>query len=252
MTAGSNKTNVRAIARQLVLSSFGGSVQSRDVFSDGSTQPVGEQKDSAKPNWEQKNYKLSFTVQLEEISVDGDKHVYQISLNDDANLSMLPISKRSKSATGQAVTVPQKKSKSKKVAVVYGIQQDGKLSLPHTSGLKSLTGIADFYSWLLGQIDDAIQFRLQQQKNQKTDDDAGKRDESPQPQEDVGKHKKAGRGKKVRAEVLPEALPEEAAVLVENDGPVLGNGYANIVNQLGVDAMDTFDGTGLEGVTLEF
>lgn len=218
MTMKEQMKDVRPIARQLVLSGMRDSIQPKDVFGDGSSEESERQETAKKPDWQSKVYNISITFQFEQVSVDGDKHVYSILFNDDANLLATPISTRSKKAIGPTVTIPQKKSKSKKMAMVYRVHESGSATFSHPVGQAALRDVAEVYSFILGQIDDAIQFRLQQQAEQTTGNDTRQRDKGTLAPKDVGRHQTARRGEKIRAQVLPETLPETSPALVETDG----------------------------------
>jgi len=249
---GSTK-DVRPIARQFVLSGFVNSIQQEDVYSDGSKKQLVRENVGAKgPDWKQKSYQATINFIVEEVSVDSDKHIYYISINDDANLSIATYSTRGKKATSENVTVPQTQSKTKKLALVYGIHEDGSCTFSHPSGQTGARILADVYSFLLGQIDDAIQFRLQQLADKARNDDTGERIESTLPQENVGEHPKARRGKKVLPQVLPKTIPENSPLLVAYERAVLGNGYENEPDKPGGMDDNTFIGSALENFTPEF
>lgn len=232
MSEGKN-TDVRPVARQFVLSGWSDSIQPKDVYSDGTTnEPRGEEATQGGREWQQKVYKLSFSLIVEQVSDDGNQHVYKVLVNDDSDLLVSTYSKRSKKTTSSALAVPKKKSKGKSLALVYGVHPDGKCTLSHPTGQAGAILTAELYSWLLGQIDDVIQYRLQQQNKQTTDDDTGQRVESASTPTNVGGHQTRGRGKALRPKVRAEALPEEGAGMVETYGEILGERRGHIEDRL--------------------
>lgn len=214
--------NVRALARQLVLSGCGNSIQSKDIYSDGDETIGRRAKTTKEPQWEQTVYRAAVSFVIEQVSVGSDKHEYKIFINDDADLSLCTYAKRGKKATSDVFTVPQAKSQTKTLAMVYGVHKSGELSLSLTARQEGVQNAADVYSWLLGQIDDAVQFRLQRLEEQAHNDDPAKRDKGTLPQENVGEHQAPRRRKTVRTKIRTKTIPEDPSVLVGVDGQVLG------------------------------
>lgn len=245
--------DVKAIARQFVLSGLSGIMEPREIYSDGSTQQLGRKENDTKgPDWQQKTYQATVSFIIEETGLAGDKHEYRVRLNDDAHLLVTTYSARSKKATSPTVAIPQKKGKDTTLALVYGVHKEGPGTLAHPTGQEGIRIAANIYSFLLGQIDNAIQYRLHQLKGQETTDDTGERYSSSLLRKDVGGHKKTGGGKEIRPKVLSEALPETTPILVEAIGALLGDGHPDYQDRIKRVGDDNFIGTGLEDFTPEF
>lgn len=227
--------NVRREYRQSFISGFEPVVQSRDENGNRKTDVVVESSPPVKRGAGM--YQVTLTFIIESVGDYRDEHAYRILLNDDPDISVLPVSKRSKKAIGQAARLPKKGLKGgDSFTMVYGIQPSGQRTLSHTPQHPLQRVAPQIYSYLLGAIDRAIECTILEPEDETSNDDARKRSEGTPTQENVGTDKKKGRRKKVLPEILPETLPEEASGMVEVDGTVLGWGQANSeirLNQLG-------------------
>lgn len=227
--------NVRREYRQSFISGFEHIAQSRDENGNRKTDVVVESSAAIKKG--QRMYNVSISLIIEQISNDSGQYIYRILLNDDPNISCTPLSTRSKKAIGQAASLPKKNIKGgDSFSMVYGIHKDGKCSLSHTSQHPIQRVAPQVYSFILGAIDRAIECTILLPEDEKGNDDTGERSKGTPTQKSLGENKKTRRGKKIRAEVLPETLPEEAPGMVEIDREVLGRRQANSEirsNQLG-------------------
>lgn len=221
MTGKKGPKNVRREYRQSFISGFEHLAQSRDENGNRKTDVVVESSAPIKRG--QGMYNVSVTFVIEQVSNDSGEYVYRILLNDDPDISVLPISKRSKKAIGQVASLPKAGNKGgDSFSMVYGIHESGKRPLSHTPEHPVFRVASQVYSFLLGTIDRAIECTILIPNDTKTNDDAGERVQGPQSQESLGANKKAGRSKKIRAKILPEATPEKATSMVEINGPILG------------------------------
>lgn len=219
--------NVRREYRQSYLSGFEHIAQSANQ--DGDSQKIKRLTDSPpKINKGQRSYSVSVQVIIEQVSNDSGEYTYRVLLNDDPNIFVSPYSIRSKKETGQAVDLPKKGIKGgDSFSLVYGIHKGQKRTLSHTAQHPLQRVVPQIYSFILGALDRAIECTILIPEDKAANDDTGKRIESTPTQESMGTDKKKGRGKKIRAEVLPETLPENSPLLVALDRALLGSGQGN-------------------------
>lgn len=225
--------NARAAYRQLFLSGYEHIAQPKDP--DGNSKTVKRLTDAAPQIVKgQRSYQVSLTFVIEQTGNDSSQYDYRILLNDDPNISVTPYSIRGKKTTGQVVDLPKTGIKGgDSFSMVYGIHQSGQRTLSHSPQHPIQRVAPQLYSFFLGAIDRAIECTILLTPKQEGNDDTGKRSESTPTQKGLGTDKKKGRGKKVLSEVLPETLPEKAAVMVEVNGEILGRGQANSETELG-------------------
>lgn len=218
--------NVRRGYRQLFISGFEHLAQSRDENGNSKTEIVVGGSKPVKRG--ERSYKVSFTLILEQVSNDSGEYVYRVLVNDDPDISVTPYSIRSKKETGQTAHLPKTGIKGgSSFSLVYGIHESGNCSLSHTAQ-HSLPKVApQLYSIAMGAIHRAIECTILLPENEKENDDTGERSEGSPTQKSLGTDKEKRRSKKVRAEVLPEAIPEKTPVLVETDRAILGERPGN-------------------------
>lgn len=234
------KKNVGRIYRQQVLSGYEHIIQPQDT--DGNS-PSNEQRreEKVKPSfWQQKSYQVSFSVIIEKVGDSGDQHNYRIHLNGDSDISLSPISIRSKKVSQSPYTIHQPQAKKGiKIPLVYGIHKSGVRSLSYPDGYSIPEGIAHVYSFLLGQLDRAIECTLQQQENQAGNDDSGQRAKGTQSPENLGEHQAEGWSEKVLPEIRNETVPEKDTMVDGTPWKILGNRLANGQDKLGGVGNDT-------------
>lgn len=220
--------DVKSGLRQLVLSGFQGYGKPERNGNNGAEQSVKQEAPQGARYWQQKAYIVTVPVVIEPAGSGSDGNEYTVYIPDDANLLIAPYSARSKRTLAPAFTIhSQESTKNVKVPVVYGISENGKRSLSHPARYTTVQGIANIYSSFLGRIATTIECLLQHGENKAGADDTGKREKGTRPPKSVGATKKSGRGKKVLPEILPEAPTEDATVLVENGGEILGDRHGN-------------------------
>lgn len=223
---GTKPTNVRREYRQSFLSGYEHIAQSRDENGNSKAEIVVDGSPKVKRG--QAMYQVSVTFLIEQVSSDSGEYLYRVLLNDDPDILAMPVSKRSKKPTGQNAYLPKTGVKGgDSFSLVYGVYQSRQRSLSHTPQHPLQRVTPQIYSFLLGVIDRAIECTILIPENAPRIDDPGQRIESTPTQKSIRDNKKKGRRKKIRAKVLSEALPEEAASVVEIDGQVLGRGQAN-------------------------
>jgi len=227
MISKQKRENVVKRYRQLFLSGYEHTAQSSDEKRDSQKNAkIPEQRPEVPRG--KGSYNVSVQFVIEEIGNDCGKHTYRVLLNDDPNILIAPYSIRSKKETGQTFNLPKKNIKGgTSFSVVYGVHEKGGSSLSHTEQHKIQFVTPLLYSFILGAIDRAIECTVLEPNKEQANDDTNKRIESTPPPKNVGTDKKAGRGKKIRAKVLPKALPEEAAGVVETNGSLLGGRQAD-------------------------
>lgn len=214
--------NVRRQYRQLLLSGYEHPAQSTNEKRDHKTLPKLT-TEPPKLRKGERAYNLSIQVVIEQVSNDSGEYIYRVLLNDDPNLSVTPYSVRGKKETGPAVDLPKKGNKGgDSFSMVYGIHKGGQRALSHTPQHPLQRVLPQIYSFILGAIDRAIECTILIPEEAPRIDDPGQRIESTPTQKSLGADKKKRRGKALRPQVLPETLPEEAAILVADDGQVLG------------------------------
>lgn len=245
--------NVRRLYTQQVLSGFKHLIQPADQDGDS---PQNEQRGAEKlPQefWKQKNYQISISVIIEDVSTDSNEHQYKISINDDADILISPVSRVRQKTPKQVVTIHQEtNSQTRKVPMVYGIHEGGISSLSYPIGYSIGRGITEFYSFLLGQIDRAIERVVLEQKNETGNDDTGKREKSPQSPKDLGDDTETRRSSKVRNKIRNENKPKNRSSVDEANGKILGRRPPNTGDRLDKVGDDPFIGTGLEKLSVDF
>ena len=215
--------NVGRNYRQLFFSGFKSDIQPGNE--DGNSKTVKQVAERQEPVKGARCYKILVPVIIEQTSYDSGQYNYRILLNDNANLPISPYSIRGKKDIGPSANAPKKEGRrTNAIHLVYGVHEDGVRALSHTNQSNVQPDAAQIYSFVLGQIDRAIECTIFEHQNGKGDDDTGKRVESTSPSKSVRSNKKTRRSKKVLPEVLPETLPEEPARMVEVDREVLGWG----------------------------
>jgi hypothetical protein len=244
--------NARPLYRQQVLSGYERFVQPENQ-DDSSSQDEQGREETPKGFWQQKSYLLSIPIIIEKTGFRGDEYQYKILINDDADIPVSSYSARSKKATSSPVTIhSETSSKTNKIPMVYGIHEGEVNPFSHPDGRGVPELIASIYSYVLGQIDRTLQRAVQFPAQQEGNDDARQRNKGTQSHKSLGANMDGRRGKKVRAEVRAEATSESSSKVDENDREILGNRPGDREDKLvGVDN-DTFEGTGLEGIPLEF
>lgn len=222
MSKKGKKADVGRIYRQQVLSGYERAIQPGNK--DGGSEENKQVEDVASEDISQEGcYLVSVTFIVDKVGNDGNGNLYNISVNDDSDLLITPVSKRSKKPTKPTVTVHQEKSaKTTKIPMVYGIHQEGQYTLSLASEHTLPRAIASIYSFILVQANRAIERTLFKPTHQEANDDTRERAKGSLTQEDVGANKTARRGKKIRSEVLPKTAPETTAKVDEIDRPVLG------------------------------
>jgi len=222
MSNKEQQKDVRRVYRQQLLSGFKGYGQPKE-WNGNSEKTVNPHQETKLPK--SKSYTVFIPVIITKTSMEGDEHKYSISLNAYTDISMSPHSPRSKRATKPVISIPgEAGKKADKIPVVYGVQQDGSYSLSSTVGLPTIRAMQVIYSNVLGTLDRAIQFALQQQEDAQSDDDTGQRVKGSFSPKNVAKNKARGRSKKIRAKIRAEATPKESSVLDEAIGKILGDG----------------------------
>jgi len=234
MAKRSKKQNAISQFHQQVLSGWSSYGKPENWDSGGDEAQQGGEETASKSIFKSSTYLLSIPVIIEQASVLGNEHVFSISLNDDTHLSISTYSKRSKKKSKETVTIhPAESRKFPPVHLVYGIHENGQLSLPSFAKQEMVEIVAQVYSQILGKINSAIQRALYERAKRATNDDSGKRSESSPTSKSVGEPKKRGGGKKIRAEVLPETVSKVPAELVEVNGAILGDRPKDIESELG-------------------
>lgn len=248
-----SRKDVRRIYRQQVLSGFRHLIQPSHKDSDSPSDEQRGTQELPPEFWQQREYQVSISVIIETLSPGSHEYKYQICINDDTDILITPTSKRRKKVPKQIATIHQETiTKTRKIPMVYGIHEEKKRTLSYPDGFSIGQGITEFYSFLLGQIDRAIEHIVQQQKNQKGNDDARERTKSSPSQENVGDDKKTGRGSKVRTKVRTKAIPENTAKVDETNWSLLGGGSPNFNDRLDEMGDDPNLGNALEGLSLDF
>lgn len=245
--------NARRIYTQQVLSGFEHLNQPEDENGNSSQNEQGRTEKLPPKFWEQKSYQVSISVIIEKTSTGSNQHEYSISLNADSDILIAPIAKSGKKTTQSPHTIHREKvTKTRKIPMVYGIHKAGVDTLSYPARYPTSTGVTEFYSYLLGQIDRAIECTIQQQEITSGNDDSGQRSESPPTPKNVGSNKAKRRGSKILPKIRNEALSEVPPKVDDINGAVLGGGSSNTGDRLDTMGNDTFVGTGLENVSLDF
>jgi len=197
---------------------------------ESSDSPSSEQRGEEAPPafWKSKAHTVSITALIEQTSLPDGQYLIELSFPDDVNLSLRSYSKRGKKQSKEISEIPVEKSRKwPKIHLVYGVSEDGGVSLPHFAKQETGTVVTQLFSQVLGRIDAASKRTILERKKQTANDDAGKRSKSTPTSKNVGVTKKPRGSKKIRNEVLPETVSKEASVLVEPNRQVLGSGSEN-------------------------
>jgi len=219
--------NAESIYRQQLLSGW------RDFgkpenWDGGSSQKKSTPKKNSRGVWKSKVHQISIPVVIEEISIDGNKHYYRISVNPYSDLPITAYSKRSKKATSQIFTIAATEGKKEtEIPMVYGVSKEGVNSLSYPPGFAPLDGFAHVYSRVLVAIDRAIGRVIREQEAEKRGDDTTSSFESPSTQKGLGKPETSRGSKKIRSEIRSKNQAEEATVVNGVDGEILGVGLAD-------------------------
>lgn len=208
MTKRKNSQNARQRYYQTVLTGCGHLFEPKNTDSDSNAreQTPAEEREA----WEQKSYKLAIEIIVSEVSISDSEYSYNIQINANPDIPVIPISGSGKGLPKQAFTIRGKKGGRKtKLPMVYGIPKAGTGSFSRTSGNTPVHDITRLHSAILEQIDRAIERRVQFITDQKTGDDPGSSLQGTLPQKDLGEDTQGGRGKAIRAKVLPKDTPKE-------------------------------------------
>lgn len=223
MAAKKGPGNARRIYRQQVLSGWERVNQPENTNSGSETPRSGNE--TPQDITGKKYYQVLIPVIIETVGASDLEYNIRIHLNANADLLISPYSLGSKKAVEPTIAVPRENGeKVSKVHMVYGIHTSGMYSLSYPIGHKPQQGIAEFYSFLLGKIDDALQRALLKPEKQKVNDDARERVKSSPTPKNLGTNKAKGRREKVHPEIQPETLSETSTGMDETNGEVLGNG----------------------------
>lgn len=244
--------NVESRLRQQVLSGWSGYGQP-DGYSDSNQVQQREEKTS--PNfWEQKSYIAFIPVIIEPAGTGSDGNEYSIQVAANVDIPLHTFSRRGKNISKSSVSIPGKKGPAyHSIPVVYGIQQNGDDTLSHPTGYTTVQAIANVYSGFLGKVATALKCLLQHTEGEAPGTvDTGKRKEGTQSPKDLGEPKKSRRSGAIRPKVRDETIPEMPAKLDETNGSILGHRPEDGTNRLVEVGNNPFEGTGLEGVSLDF
>lgn len=212
MTKRKNSQNARQRYYQTVLAGYSHMLEPKDTDSDSnaSKQTPAEERET----WEQKSYKLAIEIIISETSVSSSEYRYDVQVNANPDIPVIPISGSGKSLSKQAFTIRGKKGRRKaKLPMVYGIPTSGTSAFSRTAGNTPFHDVTRLHSAILEQIDRAVERRVQFIKDQKTGNDPGSSVQGTLPQKDLGADTKGGRSKAIRSKVLPKDTPKETTGL---------------------------------------
>lgn len=209
MTQKGSKNNARRFYSQLLLPGYSDIVQSGNQNSD--SEAHSKEKGRSLENWEQEQYTILVPIIVKQVSVSSSQYEYQVCINANPDLPVIPHNRAGKKATEQSFTIPGKKGRKKtQVSMVYGISEEGKGTFSRPIGLNPLTGITDIFVAVLGEIDRAIERRVCYIKGQE-DNQMGSDTSSTQPQTDVGSNQEGRRSKTLRTKVRAKDKAEESS-----------------------------------------
>lgn len=212
MTKRKNSQNARQRYYQTVLAGYSDMLEPKntDSDSDASKQTPAEERET----WEQKSYKLAIEIIVSEIGFSDSEYSYNIQINANPDIPVIPISGSGKNLPKQTFTIRGKKGGRKvKLPMVYGIPKTGTSAFSRTAGNTPVHDITRLHSAILEQIDRAVERRVQFIKDQKKGDDPGSSVQGTLPQKDLGADTKGGRSKAIRSKVLPKDTPKETTGL---------------------------------------
>lgn len=218
MSKSRKASNVEARLRQQVLSGWSG-------YGQPEGHSAGDEEAKPKPQtpksfWEQKSYIAFVPVIIEPTGIHSDGNEYTIQIAADVDIPLHSYSRRSKSISKQAHSIPGAKGKaSYKIPVVYGIQQDGVCSLSHPAGYTTVQAVANTYSSFLGKIATTLEcLLLNSQGKTESTENSGQREKGTRTSKDLGKPKTSRRSSKIRSEIRNETSSEIPTSVDEADG----------------------------------
>lgn len=245
--------NVRRHYRQQVLSGYEHIIQPQDESGDNSQNEQGGEVKLPPKFWKSKAYQVTVKLIVEKARSSGDKYKFRIRINDDADLLVATYATQSKRVSKETVTIPGKGSRpTVSIPMVYGIHQEGISALSPTDGHTLPEAIAQFYSFLLVNLDRTIERIILEQKDAPGNDDTGKRVQGNGPSKKLGTDKAKRRRGKVLPKVRDEAIPEVSPQMVETYGEILGERLSDIQNRLGPMGNDTHIGEEPERLSVDF